>query len=275
MIGRARGRKAVPDNVELRAKRGLSPSVPFINVPELRRDITRIKGLDNTRSPVRHAASVQVSGATGTAAATINGVYRPVAGEGVGGKPVYKKDGADVCIEYWPGREQWQMKPGSDTGRDSACMHSLGYQKEAGVVEEVTAGWYVYDSTTKVWSEQAGVRVVRYAAAVVYRTSSTESTRSPKASQELKSADEKQAKAKKDAHKLKRQSSQRKELSQKPTEKDIMDTRFQLHSDSGLAPASADAKLHQAHERALEEFQSFLPHESVCARATKSNKNVT
>jgi len=119
------------------------------------------------------------------------------------------------------------------------------------------------------------VRVVRYAAAVVYRTSSTESTRSPKASQKLKSADEKQAKAKKDAHKLKRQSSQRKELSQKPTEKDIMDTRFQLHSDSGLAPASADAKLHQAHERALEEFQSFLPHESVCARATKSNKNVT
>ena len=166
MIGRARGRKAVPDNVELRAKRGLPPSVPFINVPELRRDITRIKGLDNTRSPVRHAASVQVSGATGTAAATINGVYRPVAGEGVGGKPVYKKDGADVCIEYWPGREQWQMKPGSDTGRDSACMHSLGYQKEAGVVEDVTAGWNVYDSTTKVWSEQAGVRVVRHAAAV-------------------------------------------------------------------------------------------------------------
>jgi hypothetical protein len=33
---------------------------------------------------------------------------------------------------------------------------------------------------------------------------------------------------------------------QKPTEKDIMDTRFQLHSDSGLAPASADAKLHPA-----------------------------
>ncbi len=42
---------------------------------------------------VRYAAAVQVSGATGTAA-HINGVYRPVAGEGVGGKPVYKKDGA-------------------------------------------------------------------------------------------------------------------------------------------------------------------------------------
>ena len=75
--------------------------------------------------------------------------------------------------------------------RDDKEFHAEGAdQKEAGVVEEVTAGWYVYDSTTKVWSEQAGVRVVRYAAAVVYRTSSTESTRSPKASQELKSADE-------------------------------------------------------------------------------------
>ena len=45
-------------------------------------------------------------------------------------------------------------------------MSSLGNQKEAMVVEEVTAGWKVYDATTKVWSEQAGVRVVRYAAAV-------------------------------------------------------------------------------------------------------------
>ncbi len=45
-------------------------------------------------------------------------------------------------------------------------MASLGTQKEARVVEEVTAGWKVYDSTTRVWSEQAGVRVVRYAAAV-------------------------------------------------------------------------------------------------------------
>jgi hypothetical protein len=44
-----------------------------------------------------------------------------------------------------------------------ALMYSLGSQKEAWVVEEVTAGWGVYDSTTKVWSEQAGVRVVRYA----------------------------------------------------------------------------------------------------------------
>jgi hypothetical protein len=39
--------------------------------------------------------------AKGPAAATMNGVYRPLAGEGVGGKPVYMKDGADTWIEYW------------------------------------------------------------------------------------------------------------------------------------------------------------------------------
>ena len=99
------------------------------------------------------AAAVQITGATGPNAAHINGVYRPVAGEGVGGKPVYKKDGADTWIEYRPvseyrpGKEQWQLKPGSSRGKDAAWMASLGTQKEARMVEEVTAGWAVYDST--------------------------------------------------------------------------------------------------------------------------------
>jgi hypothetical protein len=44
-------------------------------------------------------------------------------------------------------------------------MHSLGTQKEAGVVEEVTAGWNVAADGNS-FSKQAGVRVVRYAAAV-------------------------------------------------------------------------------------------------------------
>jgi hypothetical protein len=73
---------------------------------------------------------------------------------------VYKQDGADTWIEYLPGLEQWQLKPGSDKGTDKAWMASRGAQKEAGVVEDVTAGWMVADAT-KVWSEQAGVRVVR------------------------------------------------------------------------------------------------------------------
>ena len=78
---------------------------------------------------------------------------------------MYKKDGADTWIEYRPGRKEWQLKSGSDNkGTDKAMMHSLGNQKEAGVVEEVTSGWNVGDG--KIFSEQAGVRVVRYAAAV-------------------------------------------------------------------------------------------------------------
>jgi hypothetical protein len=112
-------------------------------------------------SVVRLPGAVVVSGATGPTSAHINGVYRPVAGEGVGGRPLYKKDGADTWIEYWPGKDQWQLKPASSKGTDAAYMHSLGTQKEAWVVEEVTDGWNVYDATTKVWSEQAGVRVVR------------------------------------------------------------------------------------------------------------------
>jgi len=110
-----------------------------------------------------HAAAVEVSGATGPNAAHINGVYKPVAEERVGGKPVYKKDGADIWIEYWPGKEQWQLKPASSKGSDAAYMHSLGTQKEAGMVEEVTDGkpikWTVYDSTKNVWSEQDGTKV--------------------------------------------------------------------------------------------------------------------
>jgi hypothetical protein len=95
-------------------------------------------GLEFRRATMPHA--VQVSEATGPVAATINGVYRPVAGEGVGGKPVYKKEGDDTWIEYWPGRDEWQLKPGSDKGKDVAYLASLGTQKEAGVVEEVTLG---------------------------------------------------------------------------------------------------------------------------------------
>ena len=110
-------------------------------------------------------AAVQVSGATGSYSAHINGVYRPVAGEGVGGRPVYQKNlpcPVDIRIEYLPGRGQWVLT-NRFLSNNNACMYSLGSQKEAWVVEEVTAGWGVYDSTTKVWSVLTGVRVVRYA----------------------------------------------------------------------------------------------------------------
>jgi hypothetical protein len=95
-------------------------------------------------APPGHAAAMQVSGATGSNAARINGVYRPVAGERVGGRPVYKKDGAaDIRIEYLeyrPGRKQWMLKHRL-LPANNAYMYLLCAQKEAGVVVEVTAGW--------------------------------------------------------------------------------------------------------------------------------------
>ena len=109
--------------------------------------------------------SVLVSGATGPNSATINGVYRPVEGEASGGRPVYKKDGADTWIEYWTANERWQVKPGENRGKNNACwMDSIKNAIEAGVVQEVTGGWKVSDNS--VLKDQAGVRVVRDAAVV-------------------------------------------------------------------------------------------------------------
>ena len=106
--------------------------------------------------------AVRISGAEGTHSASINGVYCAVEGEASGGRPVYKKDGADSWIEYWPARAEWQVKIGKNKGRDVAMMTSLGSAKEAGVVEEARGGWQVYDASAEVWKEQAGVRVVRH-----------------------------------------------------------------------------------------------------------------
>ena len=52
---------------------------------------------------VRKVDAVWISGATGKHAASVNGVYHPVAGEACGGRPVYKKEDGDVWIEYWSG----------------------------------------------------------------------------------------------------------------------------------------------------------------------------
>ena len=43
--------------------------------------------------------AVRVSGATGPNSGSINGVYLQVEGESSGGRPVYKKDGADSWID--------------------------------------------------------------------------------------------------------------------------------------------------------------------------------
>lgn len=87
-----------------------------------------------------------------------------VQGGASGGRQVYKKDGADIWIEYVPSTATWQVKPGRDRGKDTCWMHSIGQASEAGV-EEVKGGWAV--GGEDVFYVQAGVMVVRHAAAVL------------------------------------------------------------------------------------------------------------
>jgi hypothetical protein len=54
--------------------------------------------------------AVEVSGAAGQYNARINGVYHTMAGEADGERLVYKKDGADIWIEYMSGRDTWEVK---------------------------------------------------------------------------------------------------------------------------------------------------------------------
>ena len=60
---------------------------------------------------------VQISGATGSTAGSVNGYYEPI-DEIVGNATVYKKmgDGADVWVEYYAGTGEWFVKSSSSRG---------------------------------------------------------------------------------------------------------------------------------------------------------------
>ncbi len=118
-------------------------------------------GRDAGVKVMRYAAPVRVSGATGPHSVSINGVYRQVEGEASGGRPVYKKDGADSWIEYWTESDCWQVKPGNARGENTSQCWMQTSAKDAVVVEEVTGEWKV--AQQGVFKEQAGVKVMRYA----------------------------------------------------------------------------------------------------------------
>ena len=65
---------------------------------------------------------VQLSGATGDHAHSINGYYEPI-DEIVGNATVYKKmgEGADVWIEYYAAKGQWIVRPTSYRGTARGC----------------------------------------------------------------------------------------------------------------------------------------------------------
>ena len=65
--------------------------------------------------------TVHLNGVTGPCA-MINGTYEATS-EVVGGQPFYRRRIDIMCIEYWPTKSQWQVKPVHSKGQDvcSAC----------------------------------------------------------------------------------------------------------------------------------------------------------
>lgn len=66
--------------------------------------------------------SVFISGATGTNAELINGVYYPT-NESSNGGTLYAKMIGRVIIEYWSVSKQWQVKSLASKGKDSSFAH--------------------------------------------------------------------------------------------------------------------------------------------------------
>eukprot|EP00802_Teleaulax_amphioxeia_P007103 Tamp_07109.p1 GENE.Tamp_07109~~Tamp_07109.p1 ORF type:complete len:383 (+),score=76.91 Tamp_07109:663-1811(+) len=110
--------------------------------------------------------AVRISGVTGGWADSVNGVYHPVTGEACGDRPVYKKEGGDVWIEYWSETGQWKVNKGEDDRGKNVGMMFSAQSDAAGAVEEVTVGWKVGNDSGKGFSVQEGVRVLRKVDAV-------------------------------------------------------------------------------------------------------------
>ena len=71
------------------------------------------------------ATAIFICGATGPAAAIINGPYSPTQERGLDGRILYCKSGnASICIEHHGGA--WQVKPMSFKGKDECCASVAG-----------------------------------------------------------------------------------------------------------------------------------------------------
>ena len=111
-----------------------------------------------------NAAPIFISGATGCAAADINGPYAPTHVRGLDGRVVYRKIGDDsLCIEHrrvspnHGGLSLWQVKLVSCTGTD-ACMAVV----EGGSALEACASgvWDVLYESGALFQEQTGVTML-------------------------------------------------------------------------------------------------------------------
>ena len=107
---------------------------------------------------------MEISGIANCIGDGLNGVYEPTA-ERCGGLPVYKKRGSDDhWLEYYAGRDQWQIKPTASKGTDVAWTKVVC--SPAQQLPQTCNGksWEVYDGSK--WNDQTGISVVEYTAAM-------------------------------------------------------------------------------------------------------------
>jgi hypothetical protein len=93
------------------------PSVSIVTFKQ-RREEDRIAGAERRLQ----ATPVDIRGAHGPSASSINGVYEPTT-EVCGGWPVYRKQGdPDKWLEYIVATNEWYVKPTADRGRAEGWM---------------------------------------------------------------------------------------------------------------------------------------------------------
>ena len=97
---------------------------------------------------------VHIHGVSGPCA-MINGTYEATS-EVLGGQPLYRRRIDIMCIEYWPTKSQWQVKPLHSKGQDvcSAYINSSGSLAAAAPLNS----WMVWDGRAQV--HQPSVRLV-------------------------------------------------------------------------------------------------------------------
>jgi hypothetical protein len=101
---------------------------------------------------------VHIHGVSGPCA-MINGAYE-ASSEVLGGQPLYRRRTDIMCIEYWPTKSQWQIKPMHSKGQDVCSAYINVSGSLAGAVSLST--WMVWDGRAQV--HQPAVRLLIEAA---------------------------------------------------------------------------------------------------------------
>jgi hypothetical protein len=97
---------------------------------------------------------VHIQGVVGPCA-MINGTYEATS-EVLGGQPLYRRRTDIMCIEYWPTKSQWQIKPMHSKGQDVCSAYINVSGSLAGAVPLNT--WMVWDGRAQV--HQPAVRLL-------------------------------------------------------------------------------------------------------------------